>query len=105
MLKKEQNKATAKDYQLIRSPIITEKSSLVGKGGSRVVFRVPKTATKDDIRSAVQRVFKVDVTQVRTLNVMGKRKRTMKGYAKRESFKKAYVTLVEGQTINMIEGL
>lgn len=97
--------ATVQAYGLIHSPVITEKSSLVGGGGRTVVFRVDRNATKDDIRSAVERVFKVDVEAVRTCNYMGKPKRTTRSLGRRAAFKKAYVTLREGQTIDLVEGV
>jgi large subunit ribosomal protein L23 len=107
MAKKKETKGTAtvQSYGILLSPVITEKSSLIGSGGSTLVFRVAKTATKDEIRSAVQRVFQVDVSAVRTCNYMGKPKRTTRSIGRRAAFKKAYVTLKEGQTIDLVEGL
>lgn len=101
--------ATVSQYQMLQSPIITEKTSMMGSvgasTGARVAFRVPKTSTKTEIKSAVEAVFGVKVEKVRTLNVLGKVKRTSRSMGRQASFKKAYVTLKDGQTINLVEGL
>ncbi|MBX7138410.1 MAG: 50S ribosomal protein L23 [Oligoflexia bacterium] len=94
-----------KDYAVLQSPVITEKSSLAGSESNTVVFRVDRRATKDDIRSAVQKIYKVEVKAVRTCNYMGKVKRTKGAQGRRAAFKKAYVSLKEGQTIDVVEGL
>ena len=99
--------ATAKvgDYAILLSPVITEKSALVGANGRTVSFRVDPRASKEDIRGAVERVFSVKVEGIRTCRFMGKTKRTMRGLGKRAGFKKAYVTLVQGSKIDLVEGL
>ncbi len=97
--------AGSKDYSLLLEPVITEKSTRFGEAGNRVVFRVPCTASKTDIREAIERVFNVKVQSVNTVNIMGKTKRTVRGMAKKSNFKKAYVTLAEGQNISVVEGL
>jgi large subunit ribosomal protein L23 len=94
------------DYALLERPVITEKASSIGgenRGG--VTFRVDRRATKDQIREAIERVFKVKVDHVRTVNYQGKKKRTMRSVGRRAAFKKAYVTLQEGHTINVVEGV
>lgn len=93
------------DYGVLLKPVITEKSSTVGSQGGGVVFRVARTASKDEIKAAIERVFKVKVSAVRTCNYIGKKKRTKSSLGKRAAFKKAYVTLKEGQTIDLVEGL
>lgn len=105
--KKENTRTLAKasDYALLQSPVLTEKTALIGQSGNKAVFRVPKTATKPEIISAVEKIFKVKVASVSTLNTLGKVKRSLKGEGRRASSKKAYVTLAQGQTINIIEGL
>ncbi len=107
MAKKKANTqaATVKDYGTILSPVISEKSTVVGNGGRVVTFRVDPRATKDDIRGAVERVFSVKVDAVRTCTFMGKLKRTMRGVGKRAGYKKAYVKLAEGSKIDLVEGL
>ena len=95
----------ASDYQILHKPVITEKTSIANEGGNCVVFRVAKGATKQDVKKAVERVVDVDVVKVRTCNFMGKLKRTTRSVGRRASYKKAYVTLKQGQSIDMIEGL
>lgn len=97
--------ASVKDYGVLLRPVITEKSSGAAGGGSRIVFRVDTRASKDDIRKSVERAFNVKVAAVNTVNYMGKPKRTTRSAGRRASFKKAYVTLAAGQTINVIEGV
>ena len=94
-----------KSYGVIVAPIITEKSSLVGGTGNVLVFEVAPKATKTEIKSAVEKVFKVDVVGVRTCNFIGKSKRTARGVGQRSGYRKAYVTLKEGQTVDIVEGL
>lgn len=100
------NTATTSDYAILLQPLVTEKSSLLGVDNRRVVFNVPRGTDKTQIRRAVERVFNVEVSTVRTLNVMGKATRNARGQTGRKvSFKKAYVTLKEGFSINVVEGL
>jgi large subunit ribosomal protein L23 len=101
----ETSDVAVKHYGIIISPVITEKSSLVGASGSNVVFKVHRDANKKDIREAVQALFKVKVISVRTCSFIGKKKRTAKGVGIRAGYRKAYVTLAEGQTIDVVEGL
>lgn len=91
-------------YEIIRSPHVTEKATL-GSQYSQVTFKVPNTATKPDIKKAVEVLFGVKVKRVNTLIQKGKTKR-FKGIAgKRSDFKKAIVTLEEGQTIDAGAGV
>ena len=86
-------------YEIIRQPHVTEKATL-GSQYSQVTFQVPSTATKPQIKQAVEVLFGVKVRAVNTLNQKGKTKR-FKGIAGRRSdFKKAVVSLEEGQTID-----
>ncbi|NDC38031.1 MAG: 50S ribosomal protein L23 [Proteobacteria bacterium] len=94
-----------KSYGVIVAPIITEKSSMVGGTGNVLVFEVAPKATKTEIKSTVEKVFKVNVVAVRTCNFIGKTKRTARGTGRRPGYRKAYVTLQEGQTVNIVEGL
>ena len=91
-------------YDLIRSPVVTEKSTL-GSQHNQVTFRVPLEATKPEIKAAVEGVFKVKVTAVNTLRVMGKTKRFKGHIGQRSDFKKAMVTLAEGHTIDVTTGV
>ena len=96
--------ATARHYDTILSPIITEKATLLSEH-NKVVFRVAKDASKDEIAAAVEELFKVKVTKVNTINVQGKTKRFRGVKGKREDIKKAIVTLQEGQSIDITTGL
>jgi large subunit ribosomal protein L23 len=107
MAKKVQKSAVARvnDYAILISPVISEKSAMVGEAGQVVTFRVDPRATKTEIRGAVERVFSVKVDEVRTCTFQGKLKRTMRGAGKRAGFKKAYVSLAQGNKIDLVEGL
>jgi large subunit ribosomal protein L23 len=99
--------ATARisDYGILLQPVITEKSSLVGGDKGRYVFRVDPRSTKTDIRRAVEGIFNVKVDSVNTAAFMGKVKRTARSVGRRAGYKKAYVTLKEGFTIDIVEGV
>jgi large subunit ribosomal protein L23 len=86
------------------APLITEKGSLVNETSNQVVFRVRRDANKEEIRRAVESFFKVKVEKVHTVSLLGKRRRTAKGIGKRSDWKKAYVTLAAGETIDFFEG-
>jgi large subunit ribosomal protein L23 len=90
--------------RIIRKPLITEKSTRQKEEGRQYVFEVHRDANKIEIQSAVERLFKVKVLQVRTSNVMGKTKRLGKRYGKRPDWKKAILTLREGDRIDFFEG-
>lgn len=91
--------------RVIASPIITEKGTLVNEQGNQFVFRVRRDASKRDIRRAVETMFKVKVEQVRTLNYLGKMRRVGRWQGQRADWKKAYVTLAEGQRIDFFESV
>ena len=93
-----------RDYDTILAPVITEKSTLVAEE-NKVIFRVPLSATKPEIREAIERLFKVDVTKVNTILVKGKTKRFRGRLGRRSDFKKAIVTLAEGQSVDITTGL
>jgi large subunit ribosomal protein L23 len=103
--KQEERKPTVSDYDVLKKPVITEKSSIVGGDGSTVVFEVATTATKVEIRRAVEKIFNVQVSSVRTCNYLGKLKRTTRSAGRRAKFKKAYISLLPGQSIDIVEGL
>ena len=94
----------ARHYDAILSPVITEKATLLSEQ-NKVVFRVAKDATKDEIAAAVEALFKVNVTKVNTLVVKGKTKRFRGRPGRRSDVKKAVVTLAEGQSIDVTSGL
>ncbi len=91
-------------YEIIRNPIVTEKSTM-GSAYGQVTFKVPLSATKPKIKTAVETLFKVDVKNVNTLIQKGKTKRFKGIKAFRGDQKKAIVTLKEGQTIDVGTGL
>jgi len=96
--------ATARHYDVILAPVITEKATLLSEQ-NKVVFRVAEDSTKDEIAAAIEELFKVKVTKVNTLNVKGKTKRFRGRPGRRSDVKKAIVTLAEGQSIDISTGL
>mgnify|MGYP005819941613 CR=1 FL=1 len=86
-------------YDVIRAPLVTEKSTMASES-NQVVFKVAMSATKPDIKEAVERLFKVKVVAVNTLIRKGKNKRFRGVKGRQSDFKKAIVTLEEGQTID-----
>lgn len=90
---------------LIISPLITEKGTAVSEKAGQVVFRVRAGASKDAIRDAIESGFKVTVTKVRTLRMLGKKRRRGRIVGTRPDWKKAYVTLKEGDRIEFFEGV
>lgn len=95
---------TARHYDTILSPVITEKSTVLSEH-NKVVFKVAKTATKDEIAAAVEALFNVKVTKVNTIVTQGKTKIFKGTPGKRPDVKKAIVTLQEGQSIDVTTGL
>lgn len=93
-----------KAYDVILSPVITEKSTLVSEA-NQVIFKVAPTATKSDIKSAVESLFGVKVKAVNTLVRKGKRKIFKGRPARLSDIKKAIVTLEEGNSIDVTTGL
>jgi len=90
--------------KIIRRPLITEKSTRQKEEARQYAFEVRRDANKIEIQSAVERLFKVKVLQVRTSNVLGKVKRLGRRYGKRPDWKKAIITLREGDRIDFFEG-
>jgi len=91
-------------YELVRAPVITEKSTS-GSEHNQVTFRVPLDATKPEIKAAVEGLFKVKVKAVNTLRVRGKVKRWRGHSGRRSDYKKAIVSLAEGQSIDVTTGI
>lgn len=91
-------------YQVILSPVITEKSTLGGEN-NQVTFRVLPTASKPEIKAAVEGLFAVKVKSVNTLVVKGKTKRFRGRVGRRSDYKKAVVRLEEGHSIDVSTGL
>ncbi len=94
----------ARHYDVIRSPVITEKATLASEQ-NKVVFRVAKDATKPQIKEAVEKLFDVKVTGVNTSVTKGKVKRFKGRLGQRSDVKKAVVTLAEGSRIDVTTGL
>ena len=90
-------------YSVIKKPHVTEKTSLGSEASNTVAIVVDKAANKIEIKQALENLFKVKVADVRTVTVAGKVKRAGKTYGKRSNWKKAYVTLQEGQSIDFFE--
>ncbi len=91
-------------YDLIRSPVITEKATM-GSEHNQVTFRVPLDATKPEIRAAVEKLFEVEVNAVNTIRQRGKVKRFKGRPGKRPDYKKAIVSLAEGHSIDVTTGV
>lgn len=96
--------STLKHFDMILSPVLTEKSTR-GSEHNQVTFKVPLTATKPEIKAAIEALFKVSVRAVNTLRVQGKTKRFRGRLGKRPDYKKAMITLAEGQTIDVTTGI
>ena len=90
-------------YSIIKKPHVTEKTSLGTEAANTITLVVDRDSNKIQIKKAVESLFKVNVTSVRTVNVAGKVKRFGRNYGKRQNWKKAYITLKEGQTVDFFE--
>jgi large subunit ribosomal protein L23 len=90
--------------KIVRRPLVTEKSTRQKEEGRQYAFEVDPNANKIEIQRAVEQLFKVTVVQVRTANVLGKIKRLGRRYGKRPDWKRAIVTLKEGDRIDFFEG-
>ncbi|NJM44539.1 MAG: 50S ribosomal protein L23 [Brachymonas sp.] len=87
--------------QVLVAPIVSEKATMVADKTNAVVFKVLQNATKPEIKAAVELLFKVQVKGVSVLNTKGKTKRFGKSVGRRDNLRKAYVTLVPGQELNL----
>ena len=92
-------------YKIIRRPLITEKSTLQKELHNQLAFEVDRRANRIEIKKAVERIFKVKVEDVRTMNYQGKRKRLGPTVGRRSHWKKAMVTLKPGEKIEFFEGV
>lgn len=106
MAAKKKDKVEAQEwmYEIIRNPVVTEKSTLGSEHG-QVTFNVPLKATKPEVKEAVETLFKVKVKGVNTLRQKGKTKRFKGVVGKRSDVKKAIVSLEDGQTIDVGVGV
>lgn len=103
-MSKPEIKVTEKMYDTLLHPIITEKAMKCSENG-QVTFRVPLAATKTEVKAAVEALFGVKVKSVNTIRVEGKEKRFRGRVGVRSDFKKAIVTLAEGQNIDLTTGV
>jgi len=90
-------------YQVLVAPVISEKSSIASETVGHVVFKVTPTATKAEVKAALEKTFDVQVEKVQILNLKGKQKRFGKTLGKRKNTKKAYIRLAEGSDIDFTE--
>ena len=88
--------------KILLAPIVSEKSARIGDESNQIVFKVLPNASKPEIRAAVEQMFEVKVTAVKTANVKGKVKRFGHAMGRRSDWKKAYVTLAEGSDIDFM---
>ena len=89
---------------VIRKPLVTEKGTYLRELTGQYIFEVDRRANKSQIKLAIEKLFSVQVTRIRTLNIRGKVKRVGKSIGKRANWKKAYVTLKKGSTIRLCYG-
>jgi large subunit ribosomal protein L23 len=90
-------------YDVVVRPIISEKSTALAEVANKYVFEVNADSRKEEIRDAVQRLFGVQVRAVRTMIMQGKSKRTARSVLKKSNWKKAIVTLADGQKIDFYQ--
>ncbi|MGD8367498.1 MAG: 50S ribosomal protein L23 [Desulfobacterales bacterium] len=93
------------EYEIIKRPVITEKTSIQKETNRQVTFEVDRRANRVEIRRAVERLFNVRVAAVRTAQVKGKIKQRGRIVGKRRDWKKAVVTLMPGERIDFFEGV
>jgi large subunit ribosomal protein L23 len=94
-----------KEYDIIRGPVVTEKTTLQKEMHNQLTFKVDKRANRVEIKDAVEKNFNAKVKQIRTIQVKGKVKQRGKILGKRKDWKKAIVTLMPGQRIDFFEGV
>ena len=94
-----------REYDIIRGPVVTEKTTLQKELHNQVTFEVDKRANRMEIKDAVEKAFNIQVQQVRTIQMKGKVKQRGRIVGKRKDWKKAIVTLMPGQRIDFFEGV
>jgi len=90
------------EYAIVNYPILSEKGTRLSERDNKYVFQVSRNANKIEIRRAVEKLYKVRVKDVNTMNVKGKKKRMGLLTGKRPDWKKAIVTLEEGETLSFV---
>ena len=91
-------------YSVLREPKITEKSNLQKEKTGHVTFKVSKNANKIEIKKAIEKIFNTKVAEVRTINVIGKKRRVGRYVGKKPDWKKAIIKLAPGENIEFFEG-
>jgi len=92
-------------YEIIKGPLITEKSTIQKETSNQLTFEVDRKSNRVEIRYAVEKAFNVRVEKVRTMQMKGKVKRVGRTLGKRRDWKKAIVTLAKGENIEFFEGV
>jgi len=92
-------------YSVLLAPIISEKATMIADKHRQIAFRVASDATRQEVKAAVELLFKVEVDSVQILNRRGKTRRFGRTMGRRSDIRKAYVGLKEGQEINFAEGV
>jgi large subunit ribosomal protein L23 len=92
---------TERHFTILHAPHFSEKVAALSDKSNQYAFKVARDATKPEIKAAVEAIFSVSVADVTTLNVRGKEKRTQRGVSRKNHWKKAYVRLAPGQTIDL----
>jgi large subunit ribosomal protein L23 len=90
-------------YNVLVAPIVSEKSTMIADKYEQVAFRVKQDATKQEVKAAVELLFKVQVEKVSILNERGKQKKFGRFEGRRDNVRKAYVSLKPGQEINFAQ--
>jgi len=92
-------------YDIIKRPVVTEKTNIQKEAANQVTFEVDRKANRIEVRRAIERIFNVRVANVRTMQIRGKFKRRGRVLGKRRDWKKAIVTLRPGDRIEFFEGV
>ncbi len=95
--------ATYKDFNVLRQPVVTEKSYAANGNANQYTFKVATDATKQQVKAAIENVFEVQVDKVQVINVPGKAKRRGMHQGRRPGYRKAVVRLAEGQSLDVAE--
>jgi large subunit ribosomal protein L23 len=95
--------ANMKHFDILRQPVITEKSYAGTGAANQYTFRVARTASKTQVKAAIEAIFEVSVDKVQVINMPGKPKRRGATTGTRSGYRKAVVRLAEGQTLDMAE--
>ena len=91
-------------YEIIKQPVVTEKTTKISEN-NQFVFKVENKSSKQDIKIAIEKIFKVKVKSINTIKIKGKTKVFKGKVGKRSDFKKAIVSLVKGQSIDLSLGV